>query len=104
VRIRGRSSDFVKIGGESVDLNRLDGILNSVRVASDPDAAIVAVRDDRLGYVIHVAAIGDASRMVAAFNDQVAPFDRVRGAHMVSSIPRSSLGKLLRVELSKIVE
>lgn len=104
VRIRGRSSDFVKIGGESVDLNRLDSILSSVRLEGDPDAAIVAVRDPRLGHVIHVAAIGDASRMVEAFNKQVAPFERVRAAHLVSSIPRSSLGKLLRVELSKIVE
>jgi o-succinylbenzoate---CoA ligase len=102
VRIRGRAGDFVKIGGESVDLNRLDAILNSVR--GEADAAILAVPDARLGHVIHLAATSDPAPIVAAFNAKVAPFERIRSVHRVSSIPRSSLGKLLRGELTKIVE
>jgi O-succinylbenzoic acid--CoA ligase len=102
--VYGRSIDFIKIGGESVDLNRLDRILKSVRRAGEPDAAIVAVRDDRLGHVIHLAATGDASRLVEAYDAQVHPFERVRKVHQVAQIPRTSLGKLLRGELTRIVE
>jgi O-succinylbenzoic acid--CoA ligase len=104
VKVLGRSIDFVKIGGESVDLNRLDRILNSVRRPGDPDAAIVAVSDDRLGHVIHLASTDDAPHMVQAFNEQVSSFERVRRTHLVESIPRSSLGKLLRLELTRILE
>lgn len=102
VRVWGRASDFVKIGGESVDLNRLDAILNGLR--GETDAAILAVRDARLGHVIHLAAIGDAEPLVKAFNAQVLPFERIRAVHRVDRIPRSSLGKLMRGELLKIVE
>lgn len=102
VHIRGRSSDFVKVGGESVDLNRLDAILNTVRGSTD--AAILAVRDARLGHVIHLAATRDAAAIVDAFNVQVAPFERIRSVHRVAFIPRSSLGKILRAELVKMVE
>ena len=102
VWIRGRAIDFVKIGGESADLNRLDAILNSVR--GEADAAIVAVPDPRLGHVIHLAATSDPAAIVTAFNAKVAPFERIRGTHRVSRIPRSSLGKLLRRELTKILE
>ena len=103
LRVFGRSSDFVKIGGESVDLNRLDAILNSVRPGGT-DAAILAVADERLGHVIHLVSTSDPAPFVAAFNAQVAPFERIRAIHRVDSIPRTSLGKLLRNELAKIVE
>lgn len=95
LRVDGRAGDFVKIGGESVDLKRLDRILHEL--AGD-DAAIVAVADERLGHVIHVATTNDAS-FVDAFNKRVHPFERIRGVHRVDAIPRSALGKLLRGEL-----
>jgi O-succinylbenzoic acid--CoA ligase len=99
LRVDGRAGDFVKIGGESVDLKRLDGILHEL--AGD-DAAIVAVPDARLGHVIHVATTIDAS-FVDAFNERVHPFERIREVHRVDAIPRSALGKLLRTQLTKAV-
>ena len=99
VRVRGRASDFVKIGGESVDLKRLDAILDSVRGALD--AAIVALDDERLGSVIHLVTTIDAPDVVAAFNERVLPFERIRATHCVGEIPRSSLGKLLRNDLTR---
>src|SRR5436190_175315 len=98
LRVAGRAGDFVKIGGESVDLSRLDRILAAI----EPNAAIVAVRDERLGFVIHLAiASGDSDRVVAAFNERVLPFDRIRAVHQVDAIPRTSLGKLRRTELAR---
>lgn len=96
VRVRGRAGDFVKIGGESVDLNRLDAILRDV---AGEAAAIAAVPDARLGHVIHLASTVDAEAIVAAYDARVAPYERIREVHRVEGIPRSALGKLLRAEL-----
>ncbi|MEA2238323.1 MAG: o-succinylbenzoate---CoA ligase [Thermoanaerobaculia bacterium] len=96
LRVFGRAGDFVKIGGESVDLGRLDRILSEF--AGDA-AAIVAVPDERLGHVIHLASTIDAEVLVDAFNARVHPFERIRAVHRVEAIPRSPLGKLLRAKL-----
>ena len=100
VHVRGRTGEFVKIGGESVDLGRLDRILGEI---AGGDAAIVAVTDERLGHVIHLASTIEASAIVEAFNARVTPYERIRGVHRVAEVPRSPLGKLLRsVILSRI--
>jgi O-succinylbenzoic acid--CoA ligase len=95
IHVHGRAGDFVKIGGESVDLKRLDRILHEL--AGD-SAVIVAVPDERLGHVIHLASTIEPS-FVDAFNARVHPFERIRAVHRVDAIPRSPLGKLLRAEL-----
>ena len=100
LRVFGRAGDFVKIGGESADLKRLDRILHEL--AGD-DAAIVAVADERLGHVIHLATTNEPS-FVDAFNERVHPFERIREVHRVESIPRSPLGKLLRAQLAQAIE
>lgn len=99
VRVFGRTADFVKIGGESVDLRRLDAILREIT----DEAAVVAVPDERLGFVIHLAVAGDADRIAAAFDERVLPFERARRVHRVEAIPRSSLGKVQRGELARMV-
>jgi O-succinylbenzoic acid--CoA ligase len=97
LKVFGRAGDFVKIGGESVDLKRLDRI---VKELAGDDAAIVAVPDDRLGHVIHLATTIEPT-FVDAFNERVHPFERIREVHRIASIPRSPLGKLLRAELAQ---
>jgi O-succinylbenzoic acid--CoA ligase len=95
--ITGRPTDFVKIGGESVDLRRLDRILASITA----EAAVIAEPDERLGHVIHLAMTRDDPRAVDEFNARVLPFERARAVHRIDEIPRSPLGKLLRRELEK---
>ena len=98
LRVAGRSGEFVKIGGESVDLGRLDRILAEI----EPDAAVVAAPDERLGFVIHLAvAAGDFAQITAAFNERVLPFERIRAVHRIDAIPRTPLGKLRRSELAR---
>ena len=92
--VHGRSGEFVKIGGESVDLKRLDAILEAVR--GSLDAAIFAAPDDRLGSVIHLAVAGNGEELAARFNARVLPFERIRRVHQVQRIPRTELGKLRR--------
>lgn len=96
LRVDGRRGDFIKIGGESVDLSRLDRILADL----DADAAVFAVPDDRLGHVIGLAvASGDADEVAAAFNARVFPFERARRVVQVREIPRTALGKIIRSRL-----
>jgi o-succinylbenzoate---CoA ligase len=98
LKVSGRQGDFIKIGGESVDLARLDAILALI---AGPEAAVVAFPDVRLGHVIHLAMTPtvDADMVRAAFDARVHPFERARQVHVVPEIPRSSLGKLLRKQL-----
>lgn len=99
VGVGGRRGETIKIGGESVDLRRLDAILDAVRGGTD--AAVVALPDERLGFVIHLAVAGEGERIAAAFNARVLPFERIRAVHRVAAIPRSPLGKLLRAKLAE---
>jgi O-succinylbenzoic acid--CoA ligase len=96
LRVEGRRGDFVKIGGESVDLSRLDLILATLGA----DAAVFPIPDERLGHVIALAvASGDAEAIAAAFNERVLPFERARRIVCVPEIPRTPLGKIMRTRL-----
>lgn len=96
LRVIGRGGDFVKVGGESVDLSRLDQILALITA----EAAVIAVPDDRLGSVIHLAVTADApATVVEQYNANVFPYERARGIRRVQEIPRTPLGKLMRTRL-----
>jgi O-succinylbenzoic acid--CoA ligase len=98
VKVRGRAGEFIKIGGESVDLKRLDRIADDAARRCRGDAGVVAVPDERLGYVIHLAVT--AKGIAAEFDARVLPFERARVVHRVKRIPRSPLGKILRAQLA----
>lgn len=106
IRPLGRGRDFVKIGGESVSLARLDAILADL-LGGFPgiDAAVVAVPDERLGSVIHLAvsSITEAETLRQAWDARVLPFERAREVH-VTAIPRSPLGKLRRREILQEID
>jgi len=98
LEVSGRRGDVVKIGGESVDLKRLDAIVETL---AGRDAAVAAVPDARLGCVIHLFVAGstDAATLRSAYDGRVHPFERARAVHRVPWIPRTPLGKLIRKEL-----
>ena len=98
LRVRGREGEFVKIGGESVDLKRLDQIAAEAARARGGDAGVLAVEDPRLGHVIHLAVTAEG--IAELFNAKVLPFEQARAVHRVTAIPRSPLGKILRVRLA----
>lgn len=113
LKVRGRATDFVKTGGESVDLNRLSAVLTEVRTqtGSTIDLVIFPMEDERLGHVIHgVAATEElspqgqeAKKIFEHFNARVLPFERARKLHFIERIPRSPLQKLLKSELLSIL-
>ena len=109
VHILGRGSDFIKIGGESVSLSRLDQVLDDVkqRVEIFEGLALVAWEEERLGHEIHLAvtpeAMSQVSLVLEEFHRRVLPFERIRCVHTVPFIPYSPLKKLLRSELLSMI-
>lgn len=110
--VHGRGSDFVKIGGESVDMQRLNLLIDQIccRHQLKADMALVAVPDPRLGYVIHLAVAMDAvpeetlSRLVDHYHRETLPFERIRQVISVPSIPRTALGKIKRIDLLELTQ
>lgn len=103
LRVSGRRGEFVKIGGESVDLRRLDAIVDEIGRAHGVDAAIAVMPDERLGHVVHLVATGNSEAIRDAYDQRVLPFERARRVHAVATIPRSALGKLLRKRLQELI-
>ncbi|MEI8124727.1 MAG: AMP-binding protein [Parachlamydiaceae bacterium] len=94
-----RNVDFVKIGGESVDLNRLRRILEeeALTLRWQTDMTLVALPDDRLGHIICLKSVrseSDITQLVDKYQQRVLPFERIRNIDYVESIPRSPLGKV----------
>lgn len=110
VEIFGRSDHMIKIGGESVDVSKLEALLQKIkmRLAPQADMTLVVAPDERLGKVIHLAiatlVIDNIHQSVIdEFQYSVLPFERIRRTHCIPSIPRSPLAKVLVKELNKII-
>jgi o-succinylbenzoate---CoA ligase len=109
LQLLGRKDDFVKIGGESVALFQLEKVLDQckLKLQSSMDAVLIPMNDQRLGFVIHLVVATDhpfnVDHLVEEYQRQVLPFERIRHVHLVRSIPRSPLGKLLRAELFQLL-
>jgi O-succinylbenzoic acid--CoA ligase len=110
LKIKGRQSHFIKIGGESVDLLRLQRILEEIKALCPfaYDMALAPIPDGRLGSVIHlaVAAIPDKviDDIVAIYQNKVLPFEKIKQIHYIDAIPRSDLGKLIINSLINKIE
>jgi o-succinylbenzoate---CoA ligase len=102
LRVSGRGEDWVKVGGESVALPRLDAVLE---ILAGTKAAVLAVPDARLGNVIWLAVEPgvDVELLRTRFDAQVHPFERARRLVPVRRIPRTDLGKLQRKRLLEVV-
>lgn len=105
VKIFGREDEVIKIGGESVDISRLESLLQNLIHDQNSlgEMTLIPVADERLSKVLHVVYAGmdvaAVEKLVTCFNQSVLPFEKIRHTHHVPSIPRSPLGKILKKEL-----
>lgn len=102
LNILGRTSDFIKIGGEGVIFSQLEKRLEEIKLMKQitHDAALIAVEDDRLGFIVHLATTHpDCTSLVEDFNASVMPYERIRKTHLVDNIPRTVLNKLCKPAL-----
>lgn len=108
--IHGRLSNFIKIGGESVDIDQLEAKLQQFKgeLGIDVEVTLTAFPDSRLGHVVHLAVEGQqisaVEQLVSHFNAHVLPFERIRGVHALMHFPRSPLGKIIRKDLLATIE
>lgn len=109
LQVLGRLDQMVKIGGESVDVARLEGFLEAIRLELkiSYDMALVVMPDSRLGSVIQLATTSSAKEymntVIEQFNQRVLPFERIREINMVPYIPRSALSKVAKAELLQLI-
>lgn len=108
LRVLGRDASFVKIGGESCDLLRLERILEEIKLELKlkTDTSLVAMEDPRLGHTIHLAFAGaadDCESLVDAFQIRVLPFERIRKVHCLPALPRTPLSKIILPELKRMI-
>jgi O-succinylbenzoic acid--CoA ligase len=110
LRVEGRISDRLNIGGEITDLRMLLALIhtNSVGLVDPNHCALLAVPDPRLEWVVgfvseSVVDAKDVATFVERFNAAVLPFERIRKQFVVDRIPRTELGKVKRAELLALV-
>jgi len=109
LRIGGRVDALFKVGGESVDLARLEHHLHTLQFQSavKGDLALIALPDARLGHAIHLAFSSlnreELAPLIKQFQQSVLPFERIRNIYFLEQFPRSSLGKILKRELVSLI-
>lgn len=101
-----RGDSFIKIGGESCDLVRLEQTFDTLKLSLgiSYDAVIIALPDNRLGHTIHLVVTEtpphpSVNGLINSFAEHVKPFERIKMTHFLAVIPRSPLKKLLKTEL-----
>lgn len=108
LQILGRADQMIKIGGESVNIAALELRLQDLRIQLriQSDMTLVAMPDERLGHVIHLAVTShhpSLKELIDQFQQWVMPFERIRQVHKVAYIPRTTLSKVLQQELFTMV-
>lgn len=108
LKIFGRQGNFVKIGGESVDIDRLQHLFEALKLNAGvtTDAVLIAVPEERLGHVVHLAVAGviaDLQPLIDQFQNCVLPFERIRKTHALPFLPRTSINKLCKADLLKSI-
>lgn len=110
--VRGRQSDFIKIHGEGVSIQRLQETLEPLaqKILSLfwTELAVESVPDERSLNTIclvasHQVPEADLEKVISAFNDKVAPFEKIQRIKRVEKIPRTDLGKIAREKLKSLI-
>lgn len=107
LRFLGRRDDLVKILGELVSLNVLEGRLFAlVQVLHlSQEVVLIALPQPRSGFEIALVFLesdytaAQVEQLVEAFNKDLLPIQQVKRTHGVAKMPRSELGKILRSQL-----
>ncbi len=103
LRFKGRTQDQIKVGGEIVNLSRLQTLFQTL--IQDTRLVVLAEADARLEsrvvIVFEGIASGLAEKYVETLNKNIAPYERIQGLYIVDHLPRTDLGKIKTAELKK---
>lgn len=109
-KIIGRGQDYIKVGGEAVNLAKQRQIFESLIIKhsfSDGDKLALTKRlDPRLGAKIVLYQSCDENeyirKIVEEYNKEVLPFERIKARFRVEQIPRTELGKIMWAQLESL--
>ena len=108
ISFTNRAKDMLKVGAENVAASEVERVVMSV--GGILEAAVVARPDAKLDEVpvVFIKPGGDdptlPDRVVEACRVQLADFKVPRDVYVVAEMPRSTLSKINKVELRKVVE
>ena len=109
-----RSKDMLKVGGENVAASEIEAVI--ITVPGVREVAVVAKRDPMydevpVAFVLHdpdAPGAGDraglAERIQTVCTERLAAFKRPREVRVVDSLPRSTLEKVAKAELRRLLE
>lgn len=106
--LKNRRTDRIITGGENVDPNEVEATLN--RLPEISESAVLGISDSEWGQkvvALIVATNGesvDLSEVTKSLKKRLSGFKIPKEIRIVSSIPKTSLGKIRRGELLKIFE
>jgi O-succinylbenzoic acid--CoA ligase len=109
IKILGRTDAVFKVGGENVDLARLNTHLQMLhsQLSIAVEVVLIAVPDGRLGHAIHLASNSPnkekLSSLIHHYQNTVLPFERIRKIYLLKELPLSPLGKVLKGELMTFI-
>ncbi|WP_369396016.1 AMP-binding enzyme [Lacticaseibacillus sharpeae] len=108
----GRSKDIINRGGEKVSPTKVEGIIEQLNYVQN--VAVVPVADDIYGEAV-AAVVIDGSKdkqlhhqrraeIMALTSEHLANFERPTQVYFVDSFPLNPTNKIMRPQLTKIVE
>ncbi len=109
IQFGDRHKDMLKVGGENVAASEVERVV--LQVAGVHECALVARKHPMLDevpvlFVLPGAQAGDdlVERIDAACTAQLADFKRPHEVRLVSELPRSTLEKIAKAELRRLLE
>jgi fatty-acyl-CoA synthase len=99
--IRGRLKELVVSGGENIYPAEIEAVLHEH--AQVVEAAVVGVPDERWGEVCAAFVVGTATEdeLREHCRERLARFKVPKSFHFVGRLPRNSLGKVVKSELTR---
>lgn len=97
--VLGRGADFLKIGGESVNLQQAQSHLERLKIELKivQETLLFPQKDERLGHIIAMCVEGvltsEIQTLLEEYNKKVLPFERIRHIITVDTIQRTPLEK-----------
>ncbi len=111
IKFGDRAKDMLKVGGENVAASEIEQVV--AQVAGVREAAVVAKKHPMLDevpvvFIIPLAGVAGAPKdlqdsVMAACRDGLADFKVPREVRLVDELPRSTLEKVAKAELRKLV-